>query len=325
MKRFTYWSVILILLVGITSNALAEKKPIKLKAVHFLRTGDTSLKPFYYYVDAVNKAAKGELVIEIAGGPEAIPGKQQPEAVRNGFVDMAYVPCGWYAAVCAPAAVMGLSRVGVTEGRKTGLHDFLVEEHKKAGMRFIGANGFSGYFWLYCKKPIDNPDKLKGLRFRHSPTYTFFKGIGLVPITASIPDIYAGLERNLFEGLAIKHTSFINFSLFEVCKYVIGPGFWPNYSIATIMNEKKFNQLPKHLQKLLLDVEEQEEPAMKKMMDSEEGKQWKKLGQEGVKHIKWSAEVSKMFLEKIDQITLEARGKRLPPGMVEKMKGMMGF
>jgi TRAP-type C4-dicarboxylate transport system substrate-binding protein len=325
MKRLTCLLVILVLLVGVTSVALAEKKPIKLKAVHFLRQGDQSLKIFNLFVDSVNKAAKGELFIEIQGGPESIPGRQQPEAVRNGFVDLCFVPCAWYKAICPPAAVMGLSRLEPAKGRKSGLHDFLSEEHKKVGLRFIGSNGTSNKFWMYAKKPIKSPDELKGLRFRHSPTYTFFKGIGLIPISARLSDIYSGLDRNLFVGLATKHSSFIHFSLYEVCKYVIGPGFWPYYSVATIMNESKFDQLPKHLQELILGAEEKLEQRIIELTSPLIDKLWKKLEQEGVKRVQWSAEDSKMYLDKIDQITWEIRGKKLPPGMADKMKKMMGY
>jgi len=80
MKRSTCLFVVLFSLVFTTSVALAEKKPIKLKAVQFINLKNPSEKPFHFFVDLVNKEAKGELEIEIVGGPEAIPGREQPEA-----------------------------------------------------------------------------------------------------------------------------------------------------------------------------------------------------------------------------------------------------
>ncbi len=325
MKKFCCFLFVLVMAVCMNSVALAEKKPIKLKAVQFINLGNPSEKPFHYFVDSVNKQAKGELTIEIVGGPEAIPGTEQPEAVRNGSVDLTFVPCGWYQSVLPVAAVMGLSRVEPMQGRKTGLHDFLVEEHKKVGLCFIGANDFSGPFYMYAKKPIAQPDELKGLRFRHSPTYTFFKGIGLIPISARHSEVYSGLERNLFEGLATKPGSFIDLSLYEVCKYVIGPGFWPNYSSVTIMNQAKFNQLPKHLKELMTGAMEKGEPAMKALCEPDIEQQWNTMKEKGMKHIEWSPEVTKNFLDKIDELTWEVRAKKLPTGMAEKLKKMMGY
>ncbi|MBW2036950.1 MAG: TRAP transporter substrate-binding protein DctP [Deltaproteobacteria bacterium] len=326
MKRVIYLVSILVVLVGITSVALAEKKPIKLKAVQFLNLGNPAEKGFHLLVDSINKAAKGELVIEIVGGPEAIPARQQLESVRVGAVDMCWVPSGWYKSVVPVAAVLNLSRIGPSGARKSGLHDFLVKEHKKAGLRFIGATDVGGPFFLYAKEPLKSSAEIKGKRFRHSPTHAFFKAVGLVPITVGHGDIYTGLERNLLDGLATKHATFINLSLFEVCKYVVGPSYWGSgYGSVTILNEGTFAGLPKNLQDLILNTQEKKEPQMKEMELSLLEGQWKTLREKGVKHIKWSPEDSKAFLEEIDQAAWKVHGKRLPPGMEDKLKKMMGY
>ena len=288
MRRVVCFLAMVVVLVASVSPCAAAEKTIKLKAVQFVNLGDPSEKGFHLLVDMINKAAKGEMTIEIAGGPEAIPNPRQPEAVRAGAVDIAFVPCGWYIPILPVAAVMGLSRLEPWDARKTGLQDFLVEEHKKVGFRFLGPTDFAGHFWLYAKEPIDSLAGLKGKRFRHTPTYPFFKAFGITPITAAMSDIYSGLERNLFDGLAIKHNSFIALSLYEVCKYVIGPGFWPNFSAVTIMNEAKFGGLPKHLQSLIVDTEEKAEPLMKQVQAPIIDQHWAILKKNGVKHIEWS-------------------------------------
>ena len=325
MKRLTCFLAMVAALWVLVSPVSAAEKTIKLKAVQFISIGDPSDTAFRLLLDTINKEAKEELTIEIVGGPEAIPGLQQPDAVRTGAVDIAFVPCGWYIPILPIAAVMGLSRLEPWDARKSGLHDFLVEHHKKVGLRFIGATDFAGDFWLYAKEPIASPGGLKGKRFRHAPTYHFFPAFGIVPMTAAIPDIYSGLERNLFDGLAIKHNSFINLSLFEVCKYVVGPGFWPNFSAVTIMNEEKFKGLPNHLQKLIVDTQEKAEPLMKKAQAPIIDKHWTILKEKGVKHIEWSPGDTKFFLDKIDEVAWEILGKKLPEGTADKMKKMMGF
>ncbi|MBW2036951.1 MAG: TRAP transporter substrate-binding protein DctP [Deltaproteobacteria bacterium] len=325
MKRVICLVSILAVLVGITSVALAERKPIKLKAVQFLNLGNPAEKGFHLVVDSINKAAKGELVIEIVGGPEAIPARQQMESVRVGAVDMCWVPSAWYKSVVPAAAVMGLSRIEPWEGRKSGLYDFLVKEHKKAGLRYVGPSDVGGPFFLYAKEPLKSPAELKGKRFRYSPTHAFFKAVGLVPITVGHGDIYTGLERNLLDGLALKHATFINLSLFEVCKYVVGPGYWGKYSTATIINEGKFGALPKHLQDLILNTQEKKEHQVKELELSLLEGQWKTLREKGVKHIKWPPEDSKAFLEVVDRAGWKVLGSKLPPGMADKLKKMMGY
>ena len=44
-----------------------------------------------------------------------------------------------------------------------------------------------------------------------------------------------------------------------------------------------------------------------------------------MKHIEWSPQDTKAFLDKIDEVAWEVHGKKLPPGMPDKMKKMMGF
>lgn len=325
MKKVFYLLTVLLVLVSSATSAWAEKKPIKLEAVQFVNFGNPGEKGFHLLIDMINEAAKGELSIKIAGGPEVMPARQQPEAVRSGAVDMAWVPCSWYRSLLPEAAIMNLSRLLPWEERETGWYDYLVEKHKKVGIRFIGVADVIGPFFLYAKEPIKSPEGLRGKRFRHSPTYVFFKDFGIIPVTAGHSEIYTGLERNLFDGLAIKHMSFIRLNLPEVCKYVIGPGFWPRSSTVILMNEKKFSSLPKHLQDLILESQKKaERPMIEEIQRANVAEEWRLLEKHGVSHVKWSPEDTKFFLDKVDKVTLEARSKKIPADELPKIMKMMG-
>ncbi|MBW1804589.1 MAG: TRAP transporter substrate-binding protein DctP [Deltaproteobacteria bacterium] len=325
MKKVFCVLTVLIVLVSFTASARTEKKPIKLKAVQFLNLGNPGEKGYHLLIDMINKGAKGELSIKIAGGPEAIPARQQPEAIRTGAVDMVWVPCSWYRSILPEAAIMNLSRLLPWEERASGWHDYLVEKHKKVGIRFLGVADVIGPFFMYAKEPIKSPAGLKGKRFRHSPTYVFFKDFGIIPVTAGHSEIYTGLERNLFDGLAIKHMSFIRLNLQEVCKYVIGPGFWPRSSTVILMNEKKFQSLPKHLQDLIVDSQKKaERPMIEEIQRENIAKEWQLLKKHGVTHVKWSPEDTKFFLDKVDKVTLKARSKKIPAEELPKIMKMMG-
>lgn len=325
MKRSICLLAALFLIVGLTSYAQAQKKPIKMKGVQFVNLGNPSEKGFHKFIELVNEGSKGEIEIEIAGGPEAIPARKQAEAARGGAVDFAFVPCGWYAATVPAAAVMGLSRINSLEGRKTGFHDFLVEQHKQAGLRFISANDYSGPFNMFSREIINSPHELKGKRFRHSPTYTFFKGLGIVGITTGHADIYSGLERGLFEGLCTKIGTYLELSLNEVAIYIIGPGFWPNYSTVTIMNERKYESLPKHLQDVIQDAAIKTEQMLPGIMGPTI-KGWNEDAyKKGMIRIGWTPEDTEWYLDEIDRLSWEGRVARLPAGLGDKMKGMMGY
>ena len=93
MRRVSAVFFALLVAVSLSSTAVAQKKPIKLKAVQFVNMNNPTEKPFHYFVDSVNKQANGELIIEIVGGPDSIAGTDQPEAVRMG--SHGYQPARW--------------------------------------------------------------------------------------------------------------------------------------------------------------------------------------------------------------------------------------
>jgi hypothetical protein len=83
--------------------------------------------------------------------------------------------------------VMGLSRINPLEGRKTGFHDFLVEEHKgrhtlcQCQRLFRGPN-------MFATKPINSP---KNQRTAFAiPHIHLFQGIGLVGVTIEHADLH---------------------------------------------------------------------------------------------------------------------------------------
>ena len=307
------------------SSAVWAAKPIKLKAVQFVPMGNPGEKSFHLVVDMINKASNGELNIKIVGGPEAIPGRQQPEAVRTGAVDICYDPVSRYRSTVPVALLMNLSLLNAQQERESGFYDFLVKEHEKGGFRYFLNADVMAPFHLYSKTPIEGPQELKGKRFRHSATYMFYDAVGLVPVTAAAGEIYTGLERSLFEGLTINHTQFIHYNLYEVAKYVIGPGIWARGSASIIMNLQKFNSLPKHLQDVIVDVIEKAEPLIDDLHKEIVSSQTKKLESHGVKHIEWSPEDSKSFLDTVNKAAWEKWSEDMSQEQVSEIRKMMGY
>ncbi len=75
--------------------ALAQDK---LTAVHAFPANWVYSKSFLEFVKKANEAGKGTFEITVRGGPEAMGMFEQPNAVRDGVVDMVYTPCAFYAA-----------------------------------------------------------------------------------------------------------------------------------------------------------------------------------------------------------------------------------
>ena len=71
-------------------------------AVHAFPETLIYTKSFLSFVDKVNEAGKGVVQIEVRGCPEAIGMFQQPDAVRDGIVDMVYTPGSFYGGALRP-------------------------------------------------------------------------------------------------------------------------------------------------------------------------------------------------------------------------------
>ena len=91
------------------------------------------------------------------------------------------------------------------------------------------------------------------------------------------------------------------------------------------MNGKKFDSLPKHLQDLILESQKKAELPMKDIQRANIAEDWRQLNAAGVKHIKWSPEDTKSFLEKVNQVTFKARSKKMSKDEAAKIMKMMGY
>ena len=70
----------------------------RLTATHTFPANWVYSRSFLEFVKKANDAGKGVFTIQVRGGPEAIGMMEQPNAARDGVVDMVYTPCAFYAA-----------------------------------------------------------------------------------------------------------------------------------------------------------------------------------------------------------------------------------
>ena len=68
--------------------APAPEEPIKLKTICFLPVDLPYSELWLDYIDRIEEASGGRLVIENLGGPEVIPAEEQTDAVMEGIIDI---------------------------------------------------------------------------------------------------------------------------------------------------------------------------------------------------------------------------------------------
>jgi len=296
MKRFMLVLIVVLGLVFALSPAQA-KDPITLKMVTFLPKGNNNMTAFMALVDDINKRAKGELEIKYLGGPEAMPGFKQFEALRNGVVDMIFGCESYYGRQVSGAAYTHLTRLDPVKERAAGYYDLRVDLLKKHNVFYLGRAEFGVWFQVFTNKAVKRPQELKGQKIRVSGTYEpFIKDIGAAPVTMPGSDIYTALERGTIDGYAWAVLGNVQMGWVDVCKYILEPRIY-QMNIEALMNLKTWEGLPKHLQDLIMDcMIENEKKYMGIMADLSE-KEYQEMQEKGMKVISFSEADTKAYVD----------------------------
>ena len=306
-KRMYYVvvAVSICLFLGVSSfNAsLAEAKKITIKAISAWDKNHTGVVGDYLpYIKRANEMLQakypGEVEIKYIGGPEAIPTKDQPEALRMGTVDMYYGTAAYYAGIAPAANCLKLSQLTSQEEKDVGADAVLDEIHReKLKATYLGALGSQLPFQLYTVKKVTKVDQLKGLKIRTSPMYVdFLKALGTTPISTSPGDVYQALERGVVDGFMWPLVSIRGYGWHEVSKYVVGPSFY-KVSHPLLMNAKKWDSLPKHIQEVLMEALRLEVITIDARTVEEIDNEYKELKKGGMEIIEFSRADTKKYLD----------------------------
>ena len=306
-KRMYYVVVALsiCLFLGVSSfNAsLAEAKKITIKAISAWDKNHTGVVGDYLpYIKRANEMLQakypGEVEIKYIGGPEAIPTKDQPEALRMGTVDMYYGTAAYYAGIAPAANCAKLSQLTSQEEKGVGADAVLDEIHReKLNATYLGALGSQLPFQLYTVKKVTSVGQLKGLKIRTSPMYVdFLKALGTTPISTSPGDVYQALERGVVDGFMWPLVSIRGYGWHEVSKYVVGPSFY-KVSHPLLMNAKKWGSLPKHIQEVLMEALRLEVITIDARTVEEIDNEYKELKKGGMEIIVFSRADTKKYLD----------------------------
>jgi len=253
--------ILAIVLVSVSSVCQAAPKKITIKAVTAWPKSVWEVANFMKFVEMVHenvaKKYPGELEIQYTGGPEVIPNQEQVEALRGGLVDMVFTTDGYYVSAIPEVNALSLSMLDGWEERSTGVNDFLNKIHReKVNAVYLGRLGHNLPFTLYLLKPIKSAD-LTGLKIRCSPTLIgALKRLGAQPVVIPPPDIYTALERGVVDGYMWPAGLIRDWGWQEVTKYVVTPGVY-NGANVVLVNKDLWDKIPDHLQKLLIETEDQ--------------------------------------------------------------------
>lgn len=302
------------------------KAPIKLSLVTFQPTGAIKTKMFLEVIRRINERAKGELVIEVKGGPEVVAGLDQPKAVQKGIIDMALTATTYYKSLVPEAYLVLFSRITSKREREVGFYELLLDLHKKNGLFYFGRAEAVDVpsFSIVSTKRVKAPSEMAKHRLGISGPHikAFPESLGMSLLLIPLPDAYTSLERGLVDFYSTPWHTHVSFKLQEVCKYVIDHSYLAPNSVL-IANLSAWEKVPKHLQDLVrntyFEVTDEQIPEYTKLLENSR----QVMRNAGVEFVKFSQADAQGFIETLYKTEIESHLKELPqhgPKLMELLR-----
>ncbi|NRA13893.1 MAG: TRAP transporter substrate-binding protein DctP [Oceanospirillaceae bacterium] len=236
----------------------AKNKPIKwrLQTYAGASLAEHVIKPS---IDAFNKAANGEMIIELYTADQLVPTGELFRAMQRGTIDAvqsdddsiaAPVDVGVFGAYFPFASRYSLDVP--TLFNHYGLNEIWEEAYSEVeGVKWLSAGA-----WDPCnfttKEPIRSVKDLEGKRIFTFPTGgRFLKKFGVVPVTLPWEDVEVAMQTGELDGIAWSGiTEAYTVGWADVNNYYLTNNISGAWSGSYFANEDRWNELPEHLQTL---------------------------------------------------------------------------
>ncbi|MDH7799229.1 MULTISPECIES: TRAP transporter substrate-binding protein DctP [unclassified Beijerinckia] len=283
---------------------------------------EDSMAIFKMWIDKVNTAGKGDVRIELIGGPEVFPISDQINALSKGLVDIV-MTFTVHTPLVPEVDTSGLSDITPTEERQNGYFELLDKAHEKINVKVIGRTATNSGFYIFSKQPINKLADFKNMKIRsHSGYDPLFRQVGAVPIGMNIAEIYGALERGIVT--AAPYNIFVyDMGLQEVVKYGLADPFWPSYTTFTFMNLKKFRGLTPKQKAILTDAQLEIEKDMAAIEAKLIGEERAKLEKSGITFTHLSPDEAKQWRQMANNSRFETLASKLGAEQTAKIRALI--
>jgi|TARA_B110000902_G_C14264421_1_gene570872 TRAP-type mannitol/chloroaromatic compound transport system substrate-binding protein len=212
-------------------------------------------------IDAINKAAKGELEIELYYADQLVPTGELFRSLQNGTIDAVHSDDDSMAAPVEVAQFGGYFPMATRHAldvpvlfQQYGLADIWRDAYKKVG----------GVVWLSAagqdpcnfntKKEIRNLEDLDGLRLYTFPTAgRFLSQFGVVPVQIPYEDAEVAVQTGELDGMAWSGiTEDYTVGWADVTDYFLTNNISGAWIGSFYVNEKRWSDLPEHLRQIVM-------------------------------------------------------------------------
>jgi TRAP-type C4-dicarboxylate transport system substrate-binding protein len=130
----------------------------------------------------------------------------------------------------------------------------VANEWTRHKMVYLGGSALDSYH-IFSKYPVHSVDDLAGHKFAApGPTAGWFKGTGAIPVNASLPEYYNGVQLGVYDGSVVFSSGAMGLKLFEVAPHVAMVNIGAQYAGGLAINKKVFGRFPADVQKIFLEA-----------------------------------------------------------------------
>jgi TRAP-type C4-dicarboxylate transport system substrate-binding protein len=289
----------------------------RIAATHVFPANWVYSKSFLEFVKKANDAGTGVFAIQVRGGPEAVSMMEQPNAARDGVVDMVYTPCAFYAAAVPECDAVSASTIDGPTARKSGAFDALKDAHiRRMGVYYLGwfDSGIRFNLWSTKEPRFDAQGNLdiKGVKMRGNPIYNaFFTNVlGAQVMNMPSTDVYTALERGTVDMTGWTQIGVMDANWDKFLKYRIEPPFFST-DLGVIVNIRKWNALSDKTKEILTRVAIEHEISSVKQLQALRTKEFAELEKRGIRVASMKPDAGKRFAEGARQASFQRMKERM--------------
>ena len=236
---------------------------------------------------------------------------QQPDAVRDGIVDMVYTPGSFYGGSLPEKDAMVASNLTAIETRQNGGTALIDEIHQeKMGLKYLGwfDSGVCYNLWTRNEPSFDADGNLEveGLKLRGNAVYNAFftNYLGAQVIDLPTGEVYAALQRGVVDATGWTQIGLIDLKWNEFLNYRIEPCFFST-DLGVIVNLESWNNLSEEAKTILQDVAVQHEIDSVNALRGKRDDDFAALEEQGMKVVELEGEARANYLAAAREKTWE--------------------
>jgi len=260
------WLVLGILLLSFlvlqSSVAFALTKPVELVGATINPESHYLAKSLIEFAEIIEEKSNGELKTKVFTGGQLGDASSIYESVIKGNIDVILSDFGWFGEQNPEFKILGTyylfkdrdhyESIVNTPGKLSYFENLILEDPGLRKVYYVGGTERD----IISTFPIYSIDDLKGHTMRSKATSTemeWWKLLGANPVPVAFKEVYTAVQTGVVEGSQNSPDAMLSYRFVEVNNYVARTQHSLQL-LMCVMNNDKFESLPKDLQKIILEA-----------------------------------------------------------------------